>query len=336
MLGYLKLKTNNEELYETGFLSKLKEKNTTLSRLQYQICHLFYEGVVWIKKYFNIITIKQIYQAYLLIFPFESSQKINRKKLKKCMQKVKRLMNKYKIDTIVLSKELENLLGEQKQELQLEQKVHMMNGKGLMPYLIKEILEYILEKQNTKTQLEDLYICLKEVKQSYLQNIAFLANSFRTINIVTPNIHQYQKIADKLEDHIITVTNNKKKSLKKAKFIVNFDFTKQEMKKYTIYRSAVILSMENCEDYDYAGFDGLQIRRADIDVCDEIKEFFSKYHLLENCCLTTLYESIINQKQQFYKIKEQMLNDKIKIVKLYGTKGEVAQKEYEMTQNETA
>ena len=41
---------------------------------------------------------------------------------------------------------------------------------------------------------------------------------------------------DKLEEKeniIITVTNNKKKSLKKSKLIVNFDFEEEELKKYT-------------------------------------------------------------------------------------------------------
>ena len=35
MLAYLKLKTNDEELYETNYLEELKQKQTKFSKLQY-------------------------------------------------------------------------------------------------------------------------------------------------------------------------------------------------------------------------------------------------------------------------------------------------------------
>ena len=374
MIGYIKLKANNQELYETNYLEKLKEKNTKLAHLQYFMCHLFLEFVVWVKYIGNMITIKKIYHAYLFIFPFELKEGKNVEfRLKKCSKKMQRLIKKYHIDTIVLAEELEKRLtismeGLEKEQqdgfkngnvskkqqdsfqnkniskkqqkssknwkplkekqnqkqinLPISRKVKLLNGKGLMPYLIKEILEYIMEKQNTKTQLEDIYFCIKETKPIYIQNIYNLTPYFKTVNIITPNITKFQKMADKIEEaegSMITVINNKKKSLKKAQWIVNFDFTKEELKSYTIFRRAIILAIKSSGEYDNICFEGALIQKAKIDTSTQIKEFFEKYHLLGNCSLEALYESLINEKQDLIKIKQKMEQDQIKVVKLCGS-----------------
>lgn len=347
MIGYIKLKTTNQELYETNYLENLKEKNTKLAHLQYLICYFYLEFVVWIKYIGNMITIKKIYHAYLFIFPFELKEgKHTEYKLKHCSKKMQKLIKKYQIDTIVLAEELEKKLTFFVESLTKEQqnsskslnnpkgkikdnqsrvliskKVKLLDGKGLMPYLVKEILEYAMERQNTKTQLEDIYLCIKEPKTSYIENISNLTQYFKTVNIITPNITKFQKIADRIEENqnsIITVINNKKKSLKKAQWIVNFDFTKEELKKYTIFRRAVILEIKKGEEYDNICFEGASIQKAKIDTSPEIKDFFAQYYLLQNCSLETLYESLINERQGFAKIKEQMQQDQIRIVKLCG------------------
>lgn len=362
MIGYIKLKTTNQELYETNYLEKLKEKNTKLAYMQYLICYFFLELVVWIKYVGNMITIKKIYHAYLFIFPFElKKEKKVEYKLKICIKKMQKFVKKYHIDTIVLSEELEtelensikklkmhslqpkikklekeqknincnrksrNLKNRQTKEEKLDflinKKVKILNGKGLMPYLIKEILEYSMKKQNTTTQLEDIYFCIKEAKPIYIENINNLAQHFKTINIITPNIIKFQNLADRIEENqnsIITVINNKKKSLKRAQWIVNFDFTKEELAQYVIYRRAIILEIGKEGEYDNICFEGACIQKAQIETSIEIKNFFEKYYLLENCSLEALYESLINEKQNFNKVKEQMQQDQIRIVKLSG------------------
>ena len=147
---------------------------------------------------------------------------------------------------------------------------------------------------------------------------------FKNINIVTPNIKEFQRLADKIEENeniIITVTNNKKKSLKKAKVIVNFDLQENEINKYIIYREAVILTIDEKGFYESNTFNGIQIRRIGIDTSNEIKDFFEQYNLLEDNELSTLYESRINQKQGLLQIKQQMKKDEIKVTKLYGKNG---------------
>ncbi|MGN1270124.1 MAG: hypothetical protein ACI4UU_04580 [Clostridia bacterium] len=323
MLAYLKLKTNNEELYESNYLIQLKEKTNVISKIQYIICYLYYQLVVWLKYYTNTITVKEIYGGYLFIFPFDT---VNNKKIKICMKKTKNLIQKYKINSLVLTEELNKYQGF-KQEIQ---KVHILDGRGIMPYLIKEIIEYITKLQKTNLAEEDLYICANKNKPICTENISYLMYYFKSINIVTKSINTFQKMADKIaekENIIITVTNNKKKSLRKAKIIINFDFENSEIQKYNIYRKAILISINKQEPYENIGFDGIQIRQIGIDTSQEIKEFFEKYNLINNCSLSALYESLINEKQEFLAVKEKMQKDNVKVIKLYGKNGEISKKE---------
>ena len=57
------------------------------------------------------------------------------------------------------------------------------------------------------------------------------------------------------------------------------------------------------------------------------KEFFEKYNLINNCSLSTLYESLINEEKEFLAVKEKMQKDNVKVIKLYGKNGEISKKE---------
>ena len=74
--------------------------------------------------------------------------------------------------------------------------VKYLKENSLMPYLIQEILSYILELGKKRTEFEDLYICIKEISTFYIENIYYLSNYFKTINIITPNIKNFKKISN--------------------------------------------------------------------------------------------------------------------------------------------
>lgn len=348
MQGYLKLKETDEELYEVKLSGKLcerklaekeinisdfnikKAKYNIWSSMIYFLIQLYLGLVVKIKKWFNIITVKEIYSGLIFILPISQAQCRNiyqKQKLKKCIPKLKRLMNRYQITRLVLSEELqddETFLREFQKKQSIEKQIHILDGRELMPYLIKEIVEYISKKQGKTIELEDLYLLIKQDKEQYKENISFLAQYFKTINIITPCLKTYQNLANYLEEKyntMITVTNNKKKSLRKAKWIINFDLSAEEMKKYTIYRTSIIIYLEKDEIYQNSSFGGLHICNAGIDVSQEIKEYFTKENLINQNSITVLYESMISNRRGFFKTKEQMEKDKVRIEKLYGNRG---------------
>ena len=266
MTGYLKLKSIENELYESEYLNELENKKAFISRMQYHICKYYYKFLAKIKYYLNIITVKQVYNAYILILPLKSISENNR--MKKCINNVQKIIKQYNIQTLVIEEKLKKnpVIGQMIQNE--EKKVHILDGRGVMPYLVKEIFEFLLEKYNTKLEMEDLCICVKEYKPLYIDNILHLLHYCKNINIITKNIKQFQTLADKIEEKeniIITVTNNKKKSLKKSKLIVNFDFEEEELKKYTIFREAIILTINENGFYESSTYSGIQIRNVEIE-----------------------------------------------------------------------
>ena len=73
MIGYLKLKSTENELYESEYLNELENRKTFISRIQYHICKYYYKFMAKIKYCLNIITVKQVYNAYILILPLKRS-----------------------------------------------------------------------------------------------------------------------------------------------------------------------------------------------------------------------------------------------------------------------
>ena len=324
MQGYIKLKDTNEELYEM----KLEKQN----KITYYFMHIYLEFVVLIKKILHIITVKEIYNGLIFILPF-SKEGNTPQNLKKCITKLKRLMQKYKISTIVLSDEVrqnKEFLEYFQNNRIMEKRVNILDGKEIMPYIIKEIIEYILKLQSKDMKFEDLYVMLKQDKTEYKENIAFLSQFFKTINIVTPNLKTYQKLANKLMEKygvILTVTNNKKKSLRKAKWIVNFDMPAEEIKKYTISQKSTIIYLGRNGIYEGNAFEGIHICKAGIDISEEIKSYFRKQFLLSQFSITVLYESILINKKSFNAVRDQMAKDRLKITNLYGIRGVLSKEE---------
>lgn len=333
MQGYLKFKEIDEELYEMDVPEK--PSNNWLKQMAYFLTCSYLNLVVEIKKWFHIITVKEIYLGLIFILPISNIERNKQEQLKKCIPKVKRLMKKYHVHQMVLAEELrknEAFLQEFQNNRKVEEKVHILDGTEMMPYLIKDIVEYVSQKQGKTPELEDIYLLIKNEDYRYKDNIIFLAQHFKTVNIVTTSLKAYQKFAKQLEekqDIIVTVTNNKKKSLKRAKWIINFDLQTEEIKKYTINRTASIIYLNKKGLYEENNFEGLHICRAGIDTSQEIKDFFEKEHLLKQCSLTILYESTIDTKQSFKKVIEGLQKDKIRVKKLYGRRGILTDKEYE-------
>ena len=51
MIGYLKLKSTENELYESEYLNELENKKTFISRIQYHVCKYYYKFLTKIKYY---------------------------------------------------------------------------------------------------------------------------------------------------------------------------------------------------------------------------------------------------------------------------------------------
>lgn len=271
--------------------------------------------VIKIKKKFNIITTKQILNNYIYIIPNKENKNVKNRLEKKLSKESKDIQ-------IVLSKKIKSL------KLQLN-KVKIIDGKRVQKYAIEEILKYILNlSQNQKLQFQDIYILQKEHNFETIYMIEYLKDKVKTINIVTNAIGKYKKIEDNLynEGYLITVSNNKKKSLKKAKIIINMDFSKEEISSYIINRNSIIINFTNERIDNLRGFEGMIINSIKIDMKEGIKQYFKENNLYYKFDNVELYESICetgNFEKQTQNIKE----NEIRVIELIGNNGKISEKE---------
>ena len=253
----------------------------------------------------------------------------NKKDRKKVKEKLARIIKKLGIDAVVFSKELE---GDFKNDICEMINIKVVNGKKLMEFMEYDIVKYVLDKQNADTKKEDIYIVFKRDSNLNLDFLKRFLENFRLVNIVTNDVDKLKNIQDNLLDNegiLISVSNNKRKALKRAKYILNINLTKEELEKYRINREAIIVNIGENVKYDEPCFDGVNINYFKISCPDEYLERFEQVG--SQFDLAQMYESILLQdrvdKTKLEAVYSRIKEDNIKIVELIGNNGPISDQE---------
>lgn len=279
------------------------------------------------------IQIRYFDNNYIIVLDSKNKLKIKRKLIKK--------IKKLKIDAIVFSKSLEGEFEKQIRELldfsnENNANVKIINGKKLMEYMQYEILEYIIKKKQEDIKLEDVYIVFKKDNELNLNFLKRFIENFRMTNIVTNELERLKNVQENLlenENILISVSNNKKKALKRAKYIINVNLDKSELEKYRINRDAIIINIKKYVKYDNLCFNGVNVNNFNVQLPDEYVE---KFEVLNNeFDFTRLYESILiseyAENTDIEKIYKRIRDDKVRIKGVIGNNGYIPEKELEMS-----
>jgi len=161
----------------------------------------------------------------------------------KVAKKISNILESEKCRQIVVSKEL-------KQDKELMNLLYGYNLNICSPkWLFKEHTDEVIEsvlKDKSKEESE-IWICINEIDDISQKYIYKFAKEFKRINIITNHIGKFKKIENKLyeeEGILINISNNKRKSLSTAELILNIDFPKEILNKFTIYQNATIITWE--------------------------------------------------------------------------------------------
>ena len=77
-----------------------------------------------------------------------------------------------------------------------------------------------------------------------------------------------------------------------------------------------------------SGFNGINILSININICNNIVKKIKDIGLLEQFNLEQIYNSLINEKNDFNKIKHQLIKDNVEIKSLQGINGRIVEDEY--------
>lgn len=117
------------------------------------------------------------------------------------------------------------------------------NSKAIYCTFIIEILNNIIKIKNEQAEEQSIYVLTNnEVDAKLLENFK---KQYKMIYIVTENIEKLKKLEDRAEENLemLAVLNNKRKSLARAKYIINLDFNIEDINQYNINRTAIILNL---------------------------------------------------------------------------------------------
>ena len=209
------------------------------------------------------------------------------------------------------------------------EKFELLNGKELMKIYLLDILDYIFKLNNKNMNLENIYLCVDEYNKYTLQIIQKIILKFKTVNIVTENLLKYQRLENSIYENgeLITVSNNKKKSLRNAKYIINFDFLKEKLEKYNICNNAVIINL-NKKNLDLVKcFSGIIINNFELKIdknqSDYIKEYYGE--IKEKIFIESMYF----RKGIIYDFDNQIGSQfNAKITELVGVRGNIQKREF--------
>lgn len=261
----------------------------------------------WLEKRLNIIKIRE----NTIFLPMEEEMKGH--KIEKLAMKTKKIIQKYSNSKkIVLSKELQN------EQLYINYLnsygLENQNGRWLFEILLPEVVEYIINKK--KIEKINISIMINDLTDIEFENIKTLARKYKNINIVTNHMEKFKNLEKQLQEDegiIITITNNRKKSLMKSKIILNIDFPQELINKYNVQDEAIIVNIKRKTKINKKRFNGLIINDYEIDFRDDKK---NNKALNNKFYLKDLYESELYKKQRISEIKKKIKIDKVVIERL--------------------
>lgn len=238
----------------------------------------------------------------------------NEKVQEKLARKTIKLIKKSNSKKIIISKKIQNC--ESFIKILEKEDLKIVDGKWLYKMLIPEITDYILEKENLKKEETSIHILVNNETDIAIQNIKKFSTEFKAITIITNHIDKFKRIEEKIYNELginITVMNNKKKGLSRAKIIINYDFPKELINQYNINEKAIIVNIQGKLKINKKRYDGKIIQGY------EIKDNTENEYDIENEKFYTreFYESTFYYEQPYKYVREKIEKDKIKIKELY-------------------
>ena len=263
----------------------------------------------WLSKTFNIVKLEN----NRIILPIETD-KISDKKAQKLAKKTKKILDKTNCNKLVISKNIKKIDNYMNQLYTYQYLI--CDSKWLFEVLAVRVLDFIIEKFNMKKQETQVAILVNDLTENTLENIRIIVKQYKCVSIITNHIEKFKKLEQQILDEngiMITITNNKKKSLAKAQIILNVDFPTELINKYYINEKAIIINLKGNVKIEKKRFNGININDYEIKVenVEELdKNFLTKYKMAD------VYEAKLYKKTTYKNLIEILEKDKIEILML--------------------
>ena len=270
-----------------------------------------------LKQIFNINT---VYNSQILVQPIKENY--TEKQATKLAKSIRKECKKHGVNKVVLSKKIQN--NKMVYNKIYESAINSFDGKWLQKYMAYEILDYILKNKNLKKEETEIAILTNYISNDAVETIKLLAKEYKRINIVTKQINEFKNLEEKIYDEygmMITVSDNKRKSLLKSEIILNFDFKEKQLNEYNIFEEAIIVNLQGKTKINKKRFNGLIVN--DYEIYSTREDDYFGLDKIKNYYIKDLLEESIFRKDSFENIRRNITYGHYKIKELYGLNGKL-------------
>lgn len=173
---------------------------------------------------------------------------------KKIIQKIVKYLHINNCNNVILSKNLK--LENDLTNTLYANNINIINGRKLHKQLLEEIIDKICIKNAVNPIDSQISVMVNYLDTEISNLIERLSKKFKSLNIVSKNIDNFKNLENKICDEygiLITITNNKKKSLKKSDIVLNIDFTEELINKYLINDKAILINFCEINKIKFSG-----------------------------------------------------------------------------------
>lgn len=280
-------------------------------------CIQKYDKPNLLSRWFKIVKLEGN-KIYIPIVNYEKKDK-QLKLEEKLAKKTKKIFKELNSKKVVLSKEVKNHT--KYMNLLQTYQLDIIDGRWLFRMLVPEIIEYVENKKELEPEETTIHILANDFTEVVIENIKKLAQNHKHVAIITKNISKMKKIEEQILEEtgsMITVMNNKKKSLAKAQLIINFDFPTELLKQYAIFEDSTIIDVTGNIKILKKRFNGVIITNYEIDFKNK-----SEYKIDDKSFFARdLYEAEFYKNQPYKYVREKIKRDGTYICNLY-TKNQI-------------
>lgn len=133
---------------------------------------------------------------------------------------------------------------------------------------LNKTLVYIFCQKKIIEAQEKIYVLIKKFDWKLEPELIKLAKQYKSLNIITPSIQEFSQLEELIFNQwgiTITVANNTRKSIAKAKFVINIDFTEKEIQRYRLAKDAIILNLSPNKIVKLFGYEGSIINNIQLE-----------------------------------------------------------------------
>lgn len=276
---------------------------------------------IW-KERLGKITIWQDSHNQIVEVPSIKSKGEEKKQRKRAKKIQKKIFSKEGKEIVLSNK----LLADSILCTSLESKKELITGRKVYPYLAIFMLEELMEKRKQKMEEQKIYILVNDNTQIHIELIQELAQKAKGIHIISNHIEKFKRLENIFLEEmgiLITVSNNKRKSLAKAEWILNLDFPSELVNRFQIYPKAILINIQEEVIIKKKSFEGINIQGCQISypLTEEEKKIYQGFDLLSH------YEASKLLKGNMKVVNKKLQEDGVQIQSFIGTNGVIAEEE---------